>query len=89
MEKFVTENRLNQGLKEICGGKDFAITRTDFAFLDAQPTIKDLDRFVGWIKKDVKKESQVYLEANEMKWSQLVTLEVKEKASSWYEQKIV
>jgi hypothetical protein len=45
---------------------------------------EDVDKFVGWVKKDVKKESVVFLEANSMEWNPWMTLEVTERASFWF-----
>jgi hypothetical protein len=65
VKKFVTENRLNQGLREACG--DVAVS-------------KDTGSFLKWLGMDVKNESADELEASGLEWkdvSKAVTLAAK------------
>lgn len=63
----VTDNRLEQGLSEVCG--DEAHMRFTKAFLD-------------WVTTDVEKESMVELEAADLTWQQVVK-GVQGKARTW------
>ena len=68
LDTFVTEQRLRQGLTEVCGGE-----------FDKRKT----SDFLKWFGSDVKKESQIELEEMGFEWKQ-VSKHVNSKAVSWY-----
>ncbi len=70
--KFVTDNRLEQALQEACDGK-----------LEH----KMIGPFIGWVSKDVKKESVAELEASDMEWK-FVNKYVSNSARIWYLDKL-
>lgn len=66
---FVTEARCQHGLRDACGGaKD----------------VKKLGAFIGWMGKDVEKESKVELEAAGLNWKQ-VSGAVTTAARQWFQ----
>lgn len=71
---FVTETRLEQAAREI--------NRGELNF-----DMKLIGPFLGWIGKDIKRESKDELEASELEWKQ-VSKEIINKARSWYLEKI-
>lgn len=71
-EKFVTENRLQQGL-------------TDGAGNDA--SMQQLGNFLKWVGQDIKKESQDELTASDLEWKQ-VSKQVNTKARGWFIRKV-
>jgi len=73
-DKTVTEARLEQAVREISKG--------EFKFED-----KLIGPFIGWIGKDVKKETQAELEASDLTWKQVQKC-VTTKARDWYLNKL-
>jgi len=71
---FVTEDRLEQGVREINNGQ--------FVF-----DYKLIGPFIGWISKDIKKEGEEELIASNLEWKS-VTKEIAQKARNWYLQKL-
>ena len=69
VSSFVTEARCQQGLMVACGGE-----------LD----IKKMGAFIGWMGKDVEKESKADLEVSGMTWKQ-VSGEVTKAARVWFQ----
>jgi hypothetical protein len=69
VETFVTQQRCEQGLTAIMKGE--------------QPDIRRIGEFIGWISKDVEKESRVELEASGLTWKQ-VSSAVGAAARGWY-----
>jgi hypothetical protein len=67
-ERFVTEARCEQGLVEACSG-------------DAD--MRQIGQFMGWICKDVAKESGAELEANGLEWK-AVAKSVQNAAKKWF-----
>jgi len=70
VEQFVTQNRLEQGLHEVCGGT---------------PKAKQLEKFQTWMIMDIKKESDVELKANGMEFNRCISCAIISKASMWFE----
>ncbi|MDF1699587.1 MAG: RNA ligase family protein [Planctomycetota bacterium] len=68
VETFVTTPRCEQGLTEACGD-EFDIKKTGV--------------FIGWVCKDVAKESKDELETSDLTWKQ-VSAEVVRAARTWY-----
>jgi len=69
VETFVTQQRCEQGLTVIMKGE--------------HPDIKRIGEFIGWMSKDVEKESRVELEASGLTWKQ-VSSAVGAAARGWY-----
>lgn len=74
VEKVVTEARLEQGAREINRG-------------ELEFDIKLIGPFIGWIGKDVKKETEAELKASDLEWKQ-VTKALSAAARKWYLEKI-
>lgn len=70
VQKTVTEARLEQGAREIARG-------------ELEFDMKKIGPFLGWIGKDVKKETIAELEASELNWK-MVQKEVTTQARDWY-----
>lgn len=73
-DKFVTEGRLEQGVREI--------NRGQFEFEH-----KFIGPFIGWFSKDVHKESVTELELSGLDWRQ-VNKEITRRAREWYLKKL-
>ena len=71
VEQFVTENRLEQGLQEACGGV---------------ASMRGAADFLKWIGGDVKKESVAELEASGLEWSQIAKM-VNLVAITWFKKR--
>lgn len=70
VEMFLTENRLEQGVREVCRGE-----------LDFDK--KFIGPFLGWVCKDVEKESKAELEENNLTWND-VSKNVQQTARIWF-----
>ena len=68
----VTENRLEQGLTEVCEGI---------------PSMRHTKVFLDWVTSDVLKESKIELEAAGLTWDNLVMKAVQSKARLWLRSK--
>lgn len=71
VEQFVTENRLQQGLQEACGGI---------------ASMKGAGDFLKWIGGDVKKESVAELEASGLDWKDIAKM-VNLVAVTWFKKR--
>lgn len=74
VDLMVTESRLEQGVREI--------TRGELEF-----SHKMIGPFIGWVGKDVQKESSAELEASGLEWKQ-VAKPVTTRAREWYLEKL-
>lgn len=68
VKMFVSAARCDQGLTEACGGEF---------------DLKFIGKFIGWMGKDVLKESVAELEASNLTWKE-VAKEVTSQARNWY-----
>jgi len=68
VDMFVTEGRLEQGVREACADK-----------FDK----KDTGKFIIWMVKDIQKEGKQELQAAGLDWKQVDPL-IKTKAKEWY-----
>lgn len=74
VEMFVTPNRLEQGVREVANG-------------ELEFDEKMIGPFIGWVGKDVHKESVVELEASYLEWKQVAS-SVNTAARTWYLEKL-
>lgn len=72
VDAFVTENRLQQGLREA---------------VDSRYDIKLMSEFIKWVCKDVQKESATELEESGLEWS-AVSKVVATRSAVWYKDQI-
>jgi hypothetical protein len=72
LESFVTENRLEQGLKEAC---------------ESELDITQIGAFIKWVVGDIQKESKLELEANNIPWNK-ASKAISGKAATYFKSKL-
>lgn len=68
VDKFVTENRLEQALQEVCEGN---------------PSIETTGKFLKWVNNDIKEEGKDELNLSGLKWSD-VSRPINKRSVGWF-----